>query len=125
MGTRWRPRWPESPRCGSSGGGSPSRPCARPSTSGPRLRRNRIPDRGIRASRRRARPGFGTRHRAAHLYFIVASEIAGIVVRQELEDVPRRIQPSPADEFLEELRVVDDLVRASELRVFVLDGVEA
>src|SRR6266487_3651730 len=56
---------------------------------------------------------------------VVPSEVARIVIRQELQDVPRRREATGVDEVPEELRMVDDLVLPSEVRVFVLQRVEA
>src|SRR5207245_9615916 len=57
------------------------------------------------------------------VHVVVSSQVARIVVRQELEYVSRGSEPPLSDQFLEELAVMDDLIRPSKLGVLVLDRV--
>src|SRR5882762_1455343 len=59
------------------------------------------------------------------VHFVVPAQIARIVVGQVLQHIFRRGESACIDEFLEKLRVVDDLVVPAEIRVLVLDRVEA
>ena len=69
--------------------------------------------------------------RADHLarrevHVVVAAEVARVVIRDALlERRAREHEPAVGDELLEQLRVVDHLVVAAELRVLVLQRVEA
>ena len=60
------------------------------------------------------------------VHVVVAAEVARVVVRDALlERRARERQPAARDELVEQLAVVDDLVVAAELRVLVLQHVEA
>src|SRR3989454_11708075 len=48
---------------------------------------------------------------------IVSSQVAGVVVGEELEHVLRRRESTGIDEFPEELGVVDDIVLPAEVRI--------
>src|SRR5437016_5476462 len=56
---------------------------------------------------------------------VVPSQVACIVVGEELEHVLRRREPTRVDQFAKELGVVDDVVSPAEIRIFVLQRVEA
>src|SRR5438132_2077128 len=56
---------------------------------------------------------------------VVPSQVACVVVGEELEHVLRRREPTRVDQFPEELGVVDDIVCPAEVRIFVLQRVEA
>ena len=60
------------------------------------------------------------------VHVVVAAEVAGVVVRDALfERRAREREPAVAHELVEQLRVVDHLVVAADLRVVVLQHVEA
>src|ERR671933_785075 len=62
--------------------------------------------------------------RVVHL--VVAAEITRVVIRETVaQRRGRHLQPTRVDQLLDELAVVDDLVLATELRVFVAQRVEA
>ncbi len=61
-----------------------------------------------------------------HVDVVVATEVARVVVGDPLlERRSRDVELTRVDELLEQLAVVDDLVVAAELRVLVLQRVEA
>src|SRR5437667_7841715 len=56
---------------------------------------------------------------------VVAAEIAGIVERERRVERFRRLDPPRADQLVDHLRVMEDLVGPAELRELVPDRVEA
>src|SRR5204862_1821090 len=52
-------------------------------------------------------------------------QVAGVVVREELQDVLRRSEAAGVDELPQELGMVDDVVLPAEVGIFVLQRVEA
>ena len=59
------------------------------------------------------------------VHAVVASEVAGVVVSQRRVNRDERLEHPIGDEVGHELAVVEDLVVSAEVRVLVLDGVEA
>src|SRR5439155_1466072 len=56
---------------------------------------------------------------------VVPSQVAGVVVGQELQDVLRRSEAARVDELSQELGMVDDVVPPAEVGILVLERVEA
>src|SRR5206468_8246467 len=51
---------------------------------------------------------------------VVPAQVAGVVVRQELQDVLRRSEAARVDELSQELGMVDDVVPPAEVGILVL-----